>query len=384
MMPLSKIAFVIEEFVVASPAQQLLDRFLLGYPYDGAFQEPIARTVAVAAMSSSEALRSRVDKHGLRVSPLEEALAGADGVIVVPTMSVTTTHASRVGRQWATQSVAPADATVSNDDLVAKTLNLAPSGSALFVYGALASTSARAGQFLASARQRSISILAGTSLAVAAPLPEQAFRPGTKINEALIVVPESSPQAEVNGLEGLLPLVERRRGGEAGVQRLDYFHGRDVWRLLNNDRKRLLAAAISRSHSPLGDPVRDGRTQDLVGLGLLPQLAPRPQVWRLEHRDGLQSLIVSLSGAVGDINVALLQAGGRIDSAQLFRPPPPAQHNFSRLAAALTPFFQSRQFPWPVERSLLQAALLETCRALPERSVRALKDPAWHIAYGFP
>ncbi len=34
---LKKITFVIEEFAVRSPSQQLLDRFLIGYPRDGEF-----------------------------------------------------------------------------------------------------------------------------------------------------------------------------------------------------------------------------------------------------------------------------------------------------------------------------------------------------------
>src|SRR2546422_1033212 len=38
--PLRKIAFLVEEFSLQTPAQQLLDRFLIGYPRDGKFHRP--------------------------------------------------------------------------------------------------------------------------------------------------------------------------------------------------------------------------------------------------------------------------------------------------------------------------------------------------------
>lgn len=375
MPPLTKIAFVLDEFSVSSPAQQLLDRFLLGYPHDGEFIKPVGRqTAATVRTPSQDALRSRVEQHGLIVGDWKETIAGAHAVVVVPTAEPSDGQSVRPS--------APAGTGVAtNDDLVSAALEAAQPNSIFFVYGALATTLARARQHLALARQRSISILAGTPLAVTWRLPERDLPLATRITDALIVVPEPSPAAVINGLEGLLPIIERRHGGETGVRRLDYFHGKDVWRVIDKTLSALLAAAISRSHSPLGDPVRDGRTQDLVGLGLLPKLAAVPQAWRLEHRDGLRTTILSLHGALADINVAVRQRDGGIYSAQLFRPPPPAHHSFSRLAGVLTDFFRGGSFPWPVERNLLQTSLWETCRELTARSATGIKNRDWKIAY---
>ena len=120
----------------------------------------------------------------------------------------------------------------------------------------------------------------------------------------------------------------------------------------------LLAAAISRSDSPQGDPVRDGRTQDLVGLGLVPKLAKNPRVWVMEHTDGVRSIVAVLDGVVADFNFAVELGDGRVVSAQIYRPPAPQRHEFSRVAEVVEKFFVSGKGPWLVRRSVLTAGLL--------------------------
>jgi hypothetical protein len=156
-------------------------------------------------------------------------------------------------------------------------------------------------------------------------------------------------------------VLERRPGGERGVRRVRYLQGDEFWRAGEKGlwSEPLLAAALSRSNTPQGDPMRDGRTQDLVGLGLVPKLAKAPRGWLLEHHDGLRTALLVLDGVVTDFNFAVRAAGGRIHSAQLFRAPSPGDHQYSRLAAVLDDFFVSGKEPWSVKRNLLVAALLE-------------------------
>jgi hypothetical protein len=164
----------------------------------------------------------------------------------------------------------------------------------------------------------------------------------------------------LQALDGLLPVIERRRGGEPGIRSVQFLEGRNLWRAGEKGLWSwpLLAAALSRSHSPQGDAVLDGRTQDLVGLGLVPKLAHNPRGWLLEHRDGLRTAILILDGVVADFNFAVRAQHGDIVSAPLFRAPPPAEHHFSRLAAVMEDFFRGSEPPWPVERSLLVSGLL--------------------------
>ncbi len=125
----------------------------------------------------------------------------------------------------------------------------------------------------------------------------------------------------------------------------------------------------------------DGRTEDLVGLGLVPKLARNPRGWLLEHRDGLHSAILVLDGVVADFNFAVRAADGGISSAQLLRGAPPAEHHFSLLAGVIEDFFTTGKAPWPLERNLLIAGLLETLAQPSSGSGGSVETAALNIAY---
>jgi hypothetical protein len=340
---LRKIAFIVEEFALQTPAQQLLDRVLIGYPHEGAFRQLEGCRVAIycspAGAPGAEITR-RVEDFGLvRESSLERAVADADAVVVA-------------GRE---QACAPAEV------LLTGALENSAANSACFVYGALAATLEKAKAVTELAASRHILLAAGTATAVTYRLPDVEVPAGIALKEALVVAQGEYPVAEVEALHALLPVIERRRNGESGVKRIRFLQGQDIWRA--GDRgvwpRSLLASALSRSDRPQGDPVADGRTQDLLGLDLIPHLARQSRCWILEHRDGLRSTLLDLDGVVGDLNFAVQTDTRQIISAQLHRPPGPAQHEFSRLAAVLEGFFRTGQAPWPMQRSLLVAGLLD-------------------------
>ncbi|MHB8521121.1 MAG: hypothetical protein ACYDH9_10225 [Limisphaerales bacterium] len=340
---LRKIVFVVEEFALGTPAQQLLDRFLAGYPRDGTFHRLDGCRVVMHLTSGAAGnpeIAHRIKDFGLVSSAnLDDALAGADAVVVT----------------WRGHGVE------ANGELLTTVLQRAPAGSPVFVEGMLSKTFEGAKELSELAASRSIPLVAGTATAVTYRLPAVDLKRGTRVTEALIVVQGRSPEAEFDALEGLLPLLERRRGGRAGVEHVRFLEGESVWRARDQGQwsQRLLAAALSRSDSPQGDPVKDGRTQDLVGLGLVPRLARDPRGWLVRHRDGLRSAILVLDGVVADYNFAVATAEGTMISAQLYRPWEPAQAHFNLLAAAVENFFRSGKAPWPVQRSQLIAGLIE-------------------------
>ena len=218
---------------------------------------------------------------------------------------------------------------------------------------------------MALATKRRIALASGTPVATTFRLPDTDIVPRTPLKEALIVAQGTSPLAELQAFDGLLPVLERRRGGETGIRSARRIEGDAVWRAGDEATWSwaLLAAAISRSDTPQGDPVKDGRTQDLVGLGLVQKLARNPRASFIEHRDGLRTTLLVLDGVVADFNFAVRADDGEITSAQLYRPPPPTRAEFDRLSAVLERFFATGQEPWPVQRSLLTAELLEKLRS---------------------
>jgi hypothetical protein len=375
---LRKIAFLLEEFSKPSPAQQLVDRFLAGYVTDGEFRRSPFESASAYVMLSSNPpdLEQRIKDFKLVVaSRADQAVEGADGVVI----------ASRK------------PGALANERFVQIALERAPEGAACFVHGVLANSLERGREFAHLARSRKITLLAGTPLCVTWRLPEVELPPATPLSEALIVVqanpspgqtsPPSPPSslrgAELQALEGLLPVIERRRGGESGVRSIWFMEGKELWKAgdKGNWSWPLLAAALSRSHSLQGDPVLDGRTQDLAGLGLVPKLARNPRGWLLEHRDGLRSAILVLDGVVADFNFAVRAQDGSIVSAQLYRAPAPAEQHFSRLATVMEDFFRAGKAPWPIERNLLIAGLLEGFGHPSSRTGRVVPTPGLEIAY---
>src|SRR4029077_18531364 len=97
---------------------------------------------------------------------------------------------------------------------------------------------------------------------------------GCDIESAGMVGEGGSDPMDFHALEGLQCMVERRRGGETGVKAVQLLEGEAVWKALDEGRfaKDLLTAALSRSDTPLGMTVTDGRTQDLVASGELQKL----------------------------------------------------------------------------------------------------------------
>ena len=85
MRTLNKLAFLLEDFSPGSPAQHLVDRFLMGYARDGEFHKPGPREVSAYVMMTNEGgFDKRAEDFGLRVaSTAEQAVDGADAVVVV-------------------------------------------------------------------------------------------------------------------------------------------------------------------------------------------------------------------------------------------------------------------------------------------------------------
>ena len=110
------------------------------------------------------------------------------------------------------------------------------------------------------------------------------------------------------------------------MKAVQMIEGEAVWKAGEEGRwsKQLLTAALSRSDAPLGMSAVDGRTQDLVGSGVLPSLVKDPAAYFIEYRDGLRTTLLMLDGAVRDYNFAARLRGKQgLVSNQFFLSPTP-------------------------------------------------------------
>jgi hypothetical protein len=300
-----KIAFVIDNFDLGSPAQQLVDRFLIGYPRDGIFRSAPQNSIQLASEFGGDLIEKRVKDFAL---PIKKGLVGADAILIV------------------------------FPDVVVETINAVKPGTPIFVYGNVPLKA------LDLAKERSIPLIAGTVVATALQIP--AIKPAAA-REALMIVQGERPIAELAALNGLMPLLENPKR----VKSARLLEGNAVWAAAEKREWSwsLLRAALSRTDSPQGNAIIDGRVEDMAQLGHVQTLAKNPRAWLLEHEDHLRTTILVLDGVVGD-TLAALNVGGKIHSTQLFTAPSPMREDFSRLAAVIENFFETGKAPWGRER----------------------------------
>src|SRR5690349_19186177 len=83
-----KLVFIADEFKLRTPVQQLLDRFLIGYPHEGTFQKPECEAVLVVPEKNVE-IERRVKDLGLSWQKNE---ASGDGVLIFGGSRVRSLH----------------------------------------------------------------------------------------------------------------------------------------------------------------------------------------------------------------------------------------------------------------------------------------------------
>lgn len=204
-------------------------------------------------------------------------------------------------------------------------------------------------------------LLAGSSLPVTWRMPDVDIPLDAHIEEAVMVGMGPLDGKDFDALEAMQCMLERRKGGETGVKAVQLLEGDDVWAAGDSGRwsKELLSSALSRSDAIFGLTMLDGRPQDLVAAGVLPQLVKDPAAYCIEYNDGTRATLLMLTGASGDFTFAARLAGAESISTQFFRSPAPNNTFSACLAAKIEHMFTARAAPYPVRRTLLTSGLLE-------------------------
>jgi hypothetical protein len=229
-------------------------------------------------------------------------------------------------------------------------------------------------------------LMAGSSLPVTWRLPDVDIPMGAKVQEAVMVAGGYHDGMDFDALEAMQCMLERRKGGETGVKAVQLLEGDDVWAAGKAGRwsSELLSSALSRSDTPLGLTVLDGRTQDLVASGVLPQLVKDPAAYCIEYNDGTRATLLLLNGAIMDFDISARVEGKGLVSTQFFLAPPPNDAYSACLAAKAEQMFHRRTAGYPVERTLLTTGLLEACMNSRHRLNQRLETPHLKVSYQAP
>ncbi len=381
-----RIAIIATIYRLQSHAQHMGDRFLVGYPYAGAWHHPNMKVVSlyVDQKPEGELSAARAKEFGFEVYPsVAEALRCGGKQLAVDAVLIIAEHGN-YPRNDKGQVLYPRYEFFQQAVEVFE-----KDGRAVPVYNDkhLSYSFEKAKTMVDASRRLKFPMLAGSSIPVTWRLPSIDLPLGCEIEDALMIGEGGSDAMDFHALEGLQCMVERRRGGETGVKSVQLLEGDDVWKAGEQGRysKELLTAALSRSDTPLELTVTDGRTQDLVASGELPKIVSKPAAYFIEYRDGLKATMMMLDGALKDFNFAArLKGEPQIQSTQFLLTPDPNVTYSACLMHKAEQMFESGVSPYPVERTLLVSGMLESCLTSKLQEHARLDTPHLQVAYKAP
>ena len=380
-----KIAVITTIYRYLSHAQHMVDRFLEGYPHNGKWHTPEMKVASLYVDQKPEGDQSgaRAREYGFQVYPtIGGALCLGGDKLAVDAVMIIGEH-GEYARNEKGQVLYPRHEFFKQCvDVFEKSGKVAP------VYNDkhLSYSFEKAKWMVDTAHRMKFPMLAGSSLPVTWRLPDLEIPIGSEIKSALMVGVGGSDPMDYHALEAMQCMIERRRGGESGVKAVQMMEGDAVWRAGAEGRwsTNLLISALSRSDTPQGLTLEDGRTQNLVATGQLQKLVKNPAAYFIEHNDGLKTTLLMLNGAVKDYNFAADVNGlGNVSTQFLLTPVPNVTYS-ACLVSKIEEMFATGKAPYPVERTLIVSGMLESCLDSRLKGQVRLATPHLNVKYQAP
>jgi hypothetical protein len=373
-----RVAVITTVYRYLSHAQHMADRFLVGYPHEGAWHQPDMKIVSlyVDQKPQGDLSETRAKEFGFKVYPtIAEALRCGGSKLAVDAVLIIGEHGDYPTNDRG-QILYPRFEFFQQCVKVFE-----EDGRAVPVYNDkhLSYSFDKARQMVDASKRLGFPMLAGSSLPVTWRLPEVEIPLGSTIEDAVMVGSGGSDAMDFHALEALQCMLEQRKGGETGVRAVRMIEGEAVWKA--DWSKELLSAALSRSDSPQGLTLQDGRTQDLLGTGELQKLVKKPAAYFIEYRDGVKATMFMLNGGIADFNFAARVKGHGVISTQFFLSPVPNVTYSARLVNKIEQMFATRVAPYPVQRTLLVSGILESCLTSRKQGQTRLETPQLSVVY---
>jgi hypothetical protein len=357
-----KLAAIATTYFKYSHAQHIVDRFLDGYGWNGAHHYPPMDLVSlyVDQVGADDLSRERAVRHpGMKIYPaIADALTLGTGRLAVDGVVLVGEH-GKYPRNEKGQTKYPRYEFFQE---IVKVFRGSERGVPVFNDKHLSWNWAWAREMYDTARELRFALTAGSSLPVTWRTPAVDMPMGARISEALCVCYGGVDSYDFHGLETIQCMVERRRGGETGVEWIQAYRGDRFWDALREGvwPRALMDAALTRSHTLT--PARTGFNHIFPSADDMRRLVRDPVAYRYRHRDGLMCTMLLMNGLVRDFNFAAYVNGAREPfSTQMYLPMPDGRTTlanfFSPLTNHMETLFLTGRSPYPVERTLLTTGL---------------------------
>jgi hypothetical protein len=229
-------------------------------------------------------------------------------------------------------------------------------------------------------RELGFPLQGGSSLAVTWRIPSVEFPLGATVREAVSVGYGGMASYDFHGLETLQCMVERRKGGEAGVEWIEVYRGDDFWTAYQQGAwsAALVEAALTRSSTLT--PGSPDYSNTFPTMDQMRALVKEPVAYRYRHRDGLQSSMLLMNGLVRDFTFAAdVDGHSKPLSTQMYLPMPDGRTTLASFFSPLTwnaeQMFLTGKAQYPIERTLLTSGLLIAGVDAAHQGVKRLNTP---------
>lgn len=359
--PRKKIALIGTMVRPLSHAQHFLDRFTLGYTWNGGWHRPEVELVSLYIDQfpggDDDLARKTAKRFNVPLFPsIAETLTMGTGKLAVDGVVIIGEH-GRYPKNEKGQTLYPRYKFFKE---VVKVFESSGRSVPVFNDKHLSTDWRECVEMVEDSRRLKFPFHAGSSLPVTRRLPAIDLPFGTPLAESLCVAYGGMDSYDFHGLEVAQCMSERRKGGEAGIARVLALRGAAMWEhaAKRPETQRLLVAALSRSHNL---PVKDGYFTDAVSFGWARENFSDGWGYFIEHRDGFRTTLMMLP-PIRDMNYAGLNSQtGEIISTQMYLPMPghgsTTADFFNPLAHYTERMIIENKAPYPIERTLLTSGM---------------------------
>jgi hypothetical protein len=357
-----KIAAIITEYRKHSHGQHIVDRFLEGYGWDGEHHHPAMDLVSlyVDQRLSGDLTPDRAARFpGMKVYPtIAEALTAGTSKLAVDGVMLVGEH-GRYARNEKGQTKYPRYEFFKE---IVKVFEASNRVVPVFNDKHLSWNWDWAKEMYDTSRRMKFPLMAGSSLPVTWRTPSVEFPTGTRVEEAMCVCYGGVDSYDFHGLETIQCMVERRKGGESGVEWVQAYRGAEFWAAYKEKvwPTELVEAALCRSHTLV--PAREGFNDIFPTVDDMKRIVKNPVAYRYKHSDGLMSTMILMSGLIRDFNFSARLTGQRdLFSTQMYLPMPDGRTTlanfFSPVVYNSELMYLTGKETYPLERTLLTTGL---------------------------
>lgn len=358
-----RLAVITTEWRYRSHAWHMAERFLVGYPSQGAWHHPPLEVVSayVDQRPEGDLSRGRAKEFGFTIYPtIAETLRCAGDKLAVDAVLIIGEHGSYELSDIGQTKYPRYEFFKQTTDVFRQ------EGRALPVFNDkhLSWKWEWAQEMVEISRELKFAFTAGSSLPVTWRMPAIDMPHGAEVEELLCVAMGGVDSYDFHALEVIQCMAERRRGGETGVVAMQALRGDAVWQAMGAASwseggwdPKLFAACLARSQTLAQPETFSHRypTNDQIR-----EWVKEPVAYRFEYADGVKATMLLMNGLVDDFTFAARLKGESEPLSTLFYLPPNPNVTYSAsLMSKAEETFVTGKSPYPIERTLLTSGLVE-------------------------